>query len=74
MMDENAERFEFPVPMEPPAPIAELVVAQFDEDGQTFYVDSEGYVQVFTHGEGRSLIDKSSKASIGVWFEPGHPK
>ena len=61
--------------MEPPIPVEELDVAQFEEglSPQSFYCDSEGYVQVYTQGEGKNLIDRSSKASIGVWFGPDHP-
>ena len=74
MMGENGEhRFEFPVPMETAIPVEKLEVAQF-EGGHTFYCDAEGYVQVYTQGEGRNRIDRSLKASIGVWFGPDHPR
>ena len=71
MMGENG-RFEFPVPMEPPVPVEELHVAQF-EMGQSFYCDADGYVQVYTQGDGKNMIDRSQKASIGVWFGHDHP-
>ena len=74
MMGENGgHRFEFPVPMETAIPVEKLEVAQF-EGGHTFYCDADGYVQVYTQGEGRNRIDRSLKASIGVWFGPDHPR
>jgi len=73
MGDNSKHRFEFPVPKYPAIPVEKLDVAQF-EGGHAFYCDAEGYVQVYTQGEGRNRIDKSLKASIGVWFGPDHPR
>ncbi|XP_046656576.1 uncharacterized protein LOC124349777 [Daphnia pulicaria] len=72
-LDENglgdpSWRFEFPLPMLPVVPVLELKTEIYD--GQTFYVDDEGYVQAYTQGECR--VPFTGKASIGVWFGPNH--
>ena len=80
LMGENDERFEFPVPMEPPVPVEELNVVKFENgvSAHSFYCDSDGYApsrrtpQVSTQGEGKNLIDWTTKASVGVWFGSDH--
>ncbi|XP_059352407.1 uncharacterized protein LOC130703628 [Daphnia carinata] len=68
-LDSPTWRFDFPLPMLPVVPVQELKMENFD--GQIFYVDNEGYVQVYTQGECR--VPFHGKASIGVWFGPNHP-
>lgn len=61
-------RFEFPVPSYPIIPTEELLIGSFS--GQHFYMDEQGYVQVFTEGECyKAFVEKPS---IGVWFGPNH--
>ncbi|KAK4014354.1 hypothetical protein OUZ56_026879 [Daphnia magna] len=67
-LDSPTWRFDFPLPTLPVVPVQELKTENFD--GQIFYVDDEGYVQVYTQGECR--VPFREKASIGVWFGPNH--
>ncbi len=67
--DSSSWRFEFPVPTEPVVPVEQLKLQQFDQ--QVFYIDDEGYAQVYTQGECRTPF--TGPASIGVWFGPDHP-
>lgn len=67
--DLSGERFEFPVPTEPVSPVSHLRTATFS--GQNFFINEEGFVQVYTHGE--CYVPFLEKPSIGVWFGPDHP-
>ena len=61
------DRFDYPVPSYPVL-TEELVIGHFS--GHEFYMDNEGFVQVYTEGECyKAFVDKPS---IGVWFGPNH--
>lgn len=65
----TGEKFDFPVPTKSVSPMEHLYVEVFS--GRYFYLDEEGYVQVYTQGECYNpFVDKPS---IGVWFGPNHP-